>query len=200
MGRRFIVSSGLAALTLLVAIGSQPAMAQSEGAYEDAQGDLEKRRSIAAEIIDLGVPMDQREQLFFRTSDQMTSQMREAALKNLDANDTRAIEIIDDWLDDWVAQGKVVLKSHIPQIMTGWKNAYADIYSVDELTDIRDFVATPSGARFFQRQQEIMANPHFASANQAYMNEVMANLPEAQKKLRADLTAYYSEKAQSAER
>ena len=189
--------AGLACVSVLLAFGSQSAVAQSADAQQVAQGDLEQRRAIAAEIVDLGIPVDQREELFFSTIDQMTGQMRDAALQNVDASDTGAVAILDAWIAEWTADGKTVLRSHIPNIMDGWKMAYADMYSVKELSDIRDFVATPTGAKFFIRQQELLSNPHFAKANQDYMNEVMAELPAAQRTLMSRLAEYFGKKANS---
>lgn len=194
---RFQASAGLACAVLLSAIGSQPVQAQTAEAEQVTTDDLELRRAIAGEIVDLGIPNSKREALFYSTVDQMTKQMREAAMKNVDASDKGAVAVLDNWFDDWIAQGKVILQAHIPHIMDGWKNAYADIYSVEELTGIRDFVTTPTGAKFFLRQQDILSNPHFAKANQDYMNEIMGKLPAAQRKLMTDLVEYFEKKADS---
>ena len=159
----------------------------------------EPRLALAREIIELGLPPASREQMFFKTMDQLAGQMRASALQNMQTQDDGAIAILDSWLDQWMADSKAILRSHIPALMEGWAAAYATLFTEQELVDIRAFVASPSGAKFMARQSDILATPEFAAANQQYMNAVMKRLPEAQQQLMQELTAYLSEKQAAAE-
>lgn len=191
---RFLAGAGIACAAYVM-VGATPVLAQVSGNAETQVSSA--RQALASEIVDLGVPASEREDIFFKTMDQMTVQMREAALQNVDTNDKEVIAILDRWIADWVVQSKATLRGHIPAIMDGWKAAYAEMYTEQELTDIRAFVATPSGAKFFARMQDVMLNPQFAKANQAYMNEIMAKLPGAQAQLMQQLQAHFEKKAKS---
>lgn len=177
---------------------SAPAWAQAAPTAAASEVSLQTRLALARDIIDLGMPPATREATFFKVVEQMTAQMREASLQTIKVDDPKALAILDRWLDRWVADSKPTLRSHIPALMEGWAAAYADIYTERELADIKAFVATPSGAVFFQRMQDVIGNQKFAVANQAYMNDVMARLPEAQAELMADLQAHL-EKTQPTE-
>ena len=132
--------------------------------------------------------------MFFATVDQMTMQMRESVLANIEEQDPGAIAILDEWLAEYIADGKTILRSHIPNLMNAWALSYAAIFTKEELEDILAFVSTPSGQKFFERSAAVMAEPNFAAANQAYMNEVNANLPEAQADLTERLMQYFRNK------
>lgn len=191
------VSSALLGLAALQLAGPAFAQVENEEAVEaeaSADESAEVRLALAHEIIDIGMPAEMREQMFFATVDQMTSQMRSAAMKNMDASDPGLVAILDRWLDDWIANGKDILRGHIPSLMNGWAAAYADIFTEAELRDLLDFVQTPTGAKFFRRMPDIMSNPHFAKANQDYIDEIMADLSLAQIELSSELIEYLAEK------
>jgi len=154
---------------------------------------------LAREVVNLGFPEEARESVFFAAMDQTVLQMREASLKayGLEGEDPGALAVLDGWIDDYISDSKAVLRSHIPSIMEGMTLSYAAMFTVTELRDIRDFVATPSGQRFFELSSAVMAEPNFAEANQAYMNEVQGSLPAAVEDLRARLGQYFREKAAS---
>jgi hypothetical protein len=186
MGRNNLASLALALIAMPAAIAPVAAQAAQQGAEPAAN-----RLALAREVIDLGVPKATREAMFGKVMDQMMGQMREAALQNVKVQDPKAVAILDAWLAKWAADSKLQLRAHIPALMDGWAAAYADIYTEQELTDIRAFVATPSGATFMQKQQDVIGNPKFAAANQAYMSEVMSRLPAAQAELMATLKAHF---------
>jgi Uncharacterized protein conserved in bacteria (DUF2059) len=154
---------------------------------------------LAREVVNLGFPEETREAVFFAAVDQTVLQMREASLKayGLEGEDPGALAVLDGWIDEYITDSKAVLQSHIPSIMEGMTLSYAAMFTTTELRDIRDFVATPSGQRFFELSSAVMAQPNFAAANQAYMNEVQSQLPAAVQDLRGRLQEYFSEKAAS---
>lgn len=146
--------------------------------------------TIAQEILALGIPEQTREAVFFATMDQMMAQMKDAALQARGLEDPEVIAIMDKHLAQFRLDAQAVLRSHLPAIMDGWAKAYANMFTLQELADIRTFVRTPSGQRYFQLGPAVMAEPHFAQANQAYMNEVMQLTPSMQEALKADLLEY----------
>lgn len=155
--------------------------------------------ALAREIIAAGFPEEKREGLFFASMDQMMIQTREATLRTYALEDDGAIAVLDEWIGDYVADSKEVLRSHIPALMEGMAASYANMFTRDELDDILAFVATPSGQRFFELSPAILAEPNFAAANQAYMNEVQQGMPAAMQDLVSRLQKYLSEQQATAE-
>lgn len=164
------------------------AMAQSDPVLEDQIATADRSidptaLSLASKIVDLGYPEDTREALFFATMDQTVEQMRSAIRPTLPFDDPVAISILNEWIVEYTAESKAVLRKHIPAIMTGMTEAYATIFTVEELTDILAFVETPSGQRYFELSPAVIGSKSFADANQKYMDESMAMLGPAQREL-----------------
>ncbi|MEL6876720.1 MAG: DUF2059 domain-containing protein [Pseudomonadota bacterium] len=151
--------------------------------------------SLASQIVDRGYPEERREALFFATMDQTVEQMRIAIRPNLPQDDPGAIAILDEWIIEYIGESKQVLRKHIPSIMAGMTQAYANLFTVDELTDILAFVDTRSGQKFFELSPAILGEPSFAQANQRYMDESMAMLGPAQEVLMGRLQEYLVDKA-----
>ena len=127
--------------------------------------------------------------------DQMTVQLRQAMAGQMPAN-PGAETILDRWLADWMVESKAIMRQHIPALMDGLAQGYANIFTAQELSDILAFVSTPSGQRYIVGATAVIADPAFANANQAYMNEVLARLPAAQEDLRIELEAYFAQQQQ----
>lgn len=155
--------------------------------------------ALASQIVDLGYPEDNREELFFAAMDQTVSQMRLAVAPSLPSDDAGAIAILDEWIVEYTGESKEVLRKHIPAIMNGMTQAYAKIFTVEELTDILAFVETPSGKKFFELSPAVLGEPSFANANQKYMDETMSMLRPAQEVLMSRLQQYLADKAESDE-
>lgn len=192
MGRT-IIAAGLA-LAVVPAAMPAPLLAQAQVASPASDAGAQIRLALAREIVEISMPPATREATFIKIAEQMSGQMRDAMLRNIEVDDKQAVAILDRWIARWLEDSKPTLRHHIPALMEGWAAAYADIYSERELTDIKAFVATPSGAAFLQKMQDAIANPQFAAANQAYMNDVMARLPEAQAELVAELKAHLAKR------
>ena len=176
-----------------------PALAGDTGAELDppviSDQDFDQRAFLLAEaIVEKGYPEDQREALFFGTMDQTVEQMRSALGPSLPEDDAGAIDIFDQWVAKYTEESKQVLRKHIPSIMAGMTEAYAKIFSVEELSDILAFVETPSGQKFFELSPAVMGDPSFADANQRYLDESMELLSPAQQELLSDLRAYMMNK------
>lgn len=175
-----------------------PAFAQETAPIEEGAETISPERlALAQQIVDRGFPEETRETAFFGTMDQMVGQMREASLAAGGLDDEGAVAILDEWITDYVANSKTVLRGHIPRLMDGLARAYANTFTQDELNDILAFVSTSSGQRFFELSPALIAEPNFAAANQAYMDEVMGQLPKAQGELRDRLMEYFQNKAAS---
>ena len=192
---RFLAAFVPAALLALAAV---PTTALAQNNDEAVAAELDPAKvALAREIVDLGFPEETREAVFFAAVDQAVIQMREASLKayGLEEEDPAALAILDSWIADYIADSKIVLRSHIPSLIDGMTLSYAAMFTTTELRDIRDFVSTPCGQRFFELSSAVMAEPNFAAANQAYMNEVQGQLPAAMTDLIGRLQQYFGEKA-----
>lgn len=192
MRSRFLAAAGAALTLTLVAPVAQ---AQEASDAVDAAPIDPAKVEIARQIVDIGFPEESREAMFFGTMDQMTTQMREASLASVGVDDAGAIAILDEWIAEYIGDAKTILRSHIPSLMDGLARAYANTFTEQELIDVLAFVSTPSGQRFFELSPAIIAEPNFALANQAYMDEIMAGMPEAQGRLRDRLIEYLQTKA-----
>jgi len=151
---------------------------------------------IAGRIVELGYPPELREELFFATMDQTVMQMRSAIAPSLPADQPGAVRILDEWIEEYVAESKELLRSHIPSIMDGMTHAYATIFTREELGDILAFVETPSGRRYFEMSPAIVAHPRFAEANQRYMDESMERLGPARDELLGRLQQHLSDQSE----
>ncbi|MEI5579229.1 DUF2059 domain-containing protein, partial [Streptomyces brasiliscabiei] len=89
-------------------------------------------------------PLADREQTFFGAIDALLVQMRTVQLAQIQ-NEPGAATIINRKLDGFIAQGKVVLRAHIPALMDAMARAYAREFTRDELVDLRAFARTPAG-------------------------------------------------------
>ena len=156
----------------------------------------EENLAIAREIVDLGFPIETREAVFFATMDQLVAQIRQSSLQAYDLESEEnagIIVILDEWIVEYVDETKVVLRSHIPSLMEGLAASYAVMFTRQELQDIRTFVSSPSGQRYFELGSAVIGEAHFANANQQYMNEVQAQMPAAIAELRIRLEAFVAE-------
>lgn len=176
-----------AVLSFSMAAPALPVAAQDMASGQIAEVDPD-RLAVATQIIDIGIPDSGREAMFFATIDQMIAQMNVATASLI--SDPGANAIIKKNQDEMIVDMKATLRKHIPNLMDAWAKSYASIFTLEELNDILDFVSTPSGQRFFTLSPALMAEPNFANANQAYMNEIMIKLPDMQLKLQRELKEY----------
>ncbi len=193
-----MLKTSLLAAALGTALFASPALAQEaepqNGEAQASEAPSPAKLALAQEIVAKGFPEDMREEMFFASVDQMTKQMRAATLKSMPVEDPGVTEILDGWLADYIAQSKEVLRGYIPRMMDGLARSYATMFTERELSDIVAFVSTPSGQRFMVLSSAVMAEPNFAEANQAYIDEIQAGLPAATQDLQGRLVDYMTKK------
>lgn len=73
------------------------------------------------------------------------------------------------------------IKDTMPELMIAYANAYARIFTAEDLDQIATFLATPSGTKYAQRSAEILSDPDFA----AWQRNVSAR---SQGRLQAEIT------------
>ena len=190
---RSLIHPAAAALALIAgSVISSPLGAQTMPS--ETQPIATDKLALAREIVDLGIPEVTREEMFFSAMESMTAQMINGMQRNLKDSDPEAEAIMNAWLAEWVETAKNIVVGHIPALMDAQAKGYAELFSLEELQDIRTFVATDSGQRFLQLSPSVIATPAFAEANQAYIQEIGAAFPAAQAELVARLKAYAESK------
>ncbi|MFL0356712.1 DUF2059 domain-containing protein [Erythrobacter sp. GH1-10] len=188
-------STTLAALATLAWSAPIPALANADASPQEATAiamsepveqaaDIDPAMmQLAAQIVDAGYPEETREALFFASMDQTIAQMRTSLGPYLPSDDPEAVKILDDWIEKYTEESKSILRKHIPSIMDGMAEAYAELFTEEELRDILAFVETPSGKQFFDLMPQVIGSASFAEANQAYIDESMEVMVPAQREL-----------------
>ncbi|MFB0611350.1 DUF2059 domain-containing protein [Aurantiacibacter poecillastricola] len=159
------------AATMLAVTGPVPALAQDStqpAAVSQASLDL------AQEILATAYPQEVREPMFLAVADQMEQQVMTSVMQQLGDIPTGARKVINDWQTSVSGEQRDILRRHIPALMEAWAVSYASVFSEAELRDILAFVQTDTGSTFMLKSNDIISDPAFASANQAYLDETMA--------------------------
>ena len=164
----------LLAMTMPVAVQAQAA------AGSESNANL--RQQLAREIVENGFPQDTRMDLFGGVMQQLINQMNVAQPQLQD--DPEAMEVVHRFQQRAIDLGMATLADHMDSLMEGLALAYADIYTYAELKAFHAFITSPEGHGFLAKSSAAAGHPAFAAANQVYMNEYMAKLPELQAELR----------------
>ncbi len=154
-------------------------------AQQVADEAVEQRHQLAREIVERGFPQESRMELFGGVMQQLISQLNVAQPQL--AEDAEIQSLVQRFQQRAIDIGMDTLASHMGPIMDGLALAYADIYSLDELQAFHAFVSSPQGYGFLAKSSATTAHPAFAAANQSYINEYMAKVPQLQGELREEL-------------
>jgi hypothetical protein len=187
------------ALGCLVLSGTSGALIASEpltlAAPRGPQVDAEAL-ALAREIVANGFPQEKRLQMM---SGAMNAMMSQAMAAQDSGNRSPEVQvIIDRHLSKIRDAILVVAEQHIPELFDSFAYGYAREFSVEELRSIRDFSATPAGQRFIMRGSAILSDPDVAAANQSYMKEALALIPQFKETLTKELEAYFKKHPQAA--
>lgn len=164
---KFVIVLAVAAMSLAV-----PALAQAQKSPAATTSAVELQ--LAREIIDTGYPQDVREPMFMAVSEQMEQQVMASVMQQMGDAPAGARKVIRDWQAEVTEEQRQILRRHIPALMQAWAASYASIFSEAELRDILAFVQTDTGRTFMMKSTDVIGDPAFASANQAYLDETMA--------------------------
>ncbi|WP_239805956.1 DUF2059 domain-containing protein [Croceicoccus hydrothermalis] len=159
-----------------------------------AHADEQSALALARQIVADAYPEEERAAMFGGAADAAVAQMMSAVGADVPPG-VRAI--VEEETNRFLADSKDVLARHIPALMDSYAIAYRDEFTEAELRDIADFVKTPTGSTFLTRSVKMIGNPAFAAANQAYMAEIMAMMPELRQRVETRVVAYL--KTQDAE-
>ena len=157
-------------------------------AQDEVSISVSERQALAQQILDIAYPEETREPMFAAVTDQLEAQIMAATESQIKDGGARAV--VQRFQRDISREQRDILNAHIPRLMDAWARSYAEIFSTEELRDILTFVETDTGRTFMLRSVEVMSEPHFAAANQAFMNEAMSAAQRRMPELIAELTAY----------
>lgn len=175
------IACALAVPLLLLSI---PATVSAQAVAADA---TEQRQQLAREIIANGFPEEARMDIFGGTVQRLVSQLNDAQ-PGL-PQDPAVQEIALRYQQRAVSIGLATLEGHMDDLMEGLAISYSEIYSLDELQAFHAFIMSPQGHGFLAKSSKATGHPAFSAANQAFMNEYMAQLPDLLKEMREELTA-----------
>lgn len=181
------------ALALAALLHSPAASAQADPVSAVAASDVDPvRLAIASEIVAIAFPEDKREAIFGSAMDATLEQMRATMFSSL-KNDPEAEKIVNRKVDSFVAGSKVILRSHMQDLLDALAKAYTREFSEAELSDMRAFARTDTVRHFFQRSSAVMSDPSFKAANEAYMRDLMPSVTRMQTELVDELSNYFRE-------
>lgn len=183
MGWNRLIVAGALALAL-------PSLAAAQDSAPPA-GEMQ----LAREIVDQGFPEESRMAMFTGVATDLIAQIRQSIPGAKD--DPEMMAAIDAHAERTIGVMKDVLGDHLDPLMDSLVLAYAETFSREELEGLHGFITSPAGHGFLARSAEMTSHPAFAGANQAYMADFMAHLPNLQEQLRADVTAIMEKRGQA---
>ena len=187
------VWSTAAVLAALAAAPLAPSTAYAQATAAVAAPLPPEKVALGEEIVRLGYPEAGRDAMFGGMVDTLTAQINQANEAQLAGAPSEIRAFVLERQADMIVELKQIMARHIPTIMDGMANAYADAFTVGELTEIRDFVVTPAGQAFLQRSAGLMSNPHYLAVTQPYMDEVMSEAQDWQRQIVAELQERFGE-------
>ncbi len=177
---------------------SQPALAPSPSAPPAPAADATeldpKAVALAQEILDIGMPPESRPAMFAGIMDSLRSQIRDSMSKITGTGDAEADAIIGRGIDRMYTEMTAQMNKHLPDFYRAMARAYARQFSFEDLTQIRAFVGTPTGQRFFSRSASVMRDPDVIEANRRSMVDIMGLAPQMQKQMIEELAAHIAKK------
>lgn len=182
----------LGTIALLAMSAATPALAAQDTPPVPIVAQDQRSPAVATDIIELSFPPAARRAMFAGTVETFMAQARRASTEASGEHFSPAVEaIIDRHLAR--ARGEIdrVLTQASPALFAAMARAYARRFTYDELVQIRAFVATPTGAKFVQSGNDILADPDVARANTAYMSAALAALRPLEAQLMAELRAHF---------
>jgi hypothetical protein len=155
----------IAALLLAQALPPAAPATASPAIVQPEQARFAKAR----EVIELIIPPAQREAMFAQVVEGFMANMIGGMLQGNE--DLRAAFDEEPRLKPVFAsfverQRKLAmddLRTTMPELTTAYVNAYARMFSVDELEAMRQFFATPTGAKYVRLSPGLVSDPDFAA-------------------------------------
>ena len=184
----------LATIGIVLVVGSDlPCAAQSAPASAAAPAAAEPNPAnlaIAREIVTLIMPPENAQAMMDQMSDALYAQMREALSRSAgNLPDPSAQPLWDRYLERVRAATRDLDNEYLTIVNEVVAKAYARIFTLDDLVQIRTFASTPAGRRYFRQSMDIFNDPDVAEANRTYMERafpiIQRAMLEAQREIEA---------------
>ena len=151
--------------------------------------------AIAHQILDIGIPVEKRSQMFSSLLDSLNAQVIKST-ENLGLTKDKDFQaLLTRTQQRMWDQMKPVMSAALPDIFESMARAYAREFSIDDLSALLAFVKTPAGQHFFERAPLILKDPDVQAANQRAMTQFMGKLPEIMRQNKQDIEEYVAKKA-----
>ncbi len=157
------------------ALLASPVISASAQEAEEEQADTlpalnPESVAIANEILLLAYPVETRSAMFNSISETMFEQVKDSMSLLPDNPEVQAA--LDAFGRRILDKSKPIMDRHIPTLMEGWANAYADMFTTEELSELLAFVKTETGQKFFQLSVDVLKSPYYTEPMQAYFVEI----------------------------
>ncbi len=181
----------LAAIGLLLAAGIAPPSAAQDAAPAPSPAVAEPapaHLAIAREIVDLSMPPANRRAMMEQMSDTMFAQMRDGLLRSTEAQSDPATQrVFDRYLERYRILSNEFSNDSMPGMVEAVARAYARQFSLDDLRQIRAFISSPAGMRYFRQAPQLLSDPDVAEANRAYLARLFTALQPMMAELRREV-------------
>ena len=183
---RLLPLSLLLCAPLAAPASTAPAMQQA--------ADMDARMEKARTIVERTMPAEQRDQMFGQVIDSMMTNMIAGMMqgdadlaKSLESN-TEAAKLLANFVERQKKLALEDLKETGPEMVEAIASAYAKRFSLAELAEVEAFVATPTGARFFQTGTQIFSDPAIAEWQRKLFAKAQAREAAELRRLMEELT------------
>lgn len=150
--------------------------------------------ALARDIVAVVLPPDQRDKMMSAVLNAMTNNILAGTLQGLGIDDKIASEpavrlIFQAFVERQKKLGMDDIHAALPGLVEAYARAYARMFSIDDLREIRTFVQTPAGTRFMQRAAGMLSDPDVAEWQRKLAAQGAARQAGELQRLKADLEA-----------
>lgn len=187
-------------LALGAAAAAFPAAAQTSPAQQEAAPAVDPARlAVARRLIDQVSPPDRRD----ATLDQIMRPMMANIRRSLGESPefARLFEEqpslraqFDKFIDDELEHSISVARDAMPAMYDAMAQAYARRFTIDQLTDMERFFATPTGRAYAEQTPMILSDPAVQAAQRDAMRRAFDGLQDRVKTMAAQMQASLKKK------
>ena len=150
--------------------------------------------ALARDIVAVVLPPDQRDRMMGAMLNAMTNNIMSGTLQGLGIDDKIASEpALRSIFSAFVERQKKLaiddIHDALPGLVEAYAHAYARMFSIEDLREIKVFVQTPAGTRFMQRAPGMLSDPDVADWQRKLAAQGAARQQGELRRLKAELEA-----------
>lgn len=176
-----------------LALGAGLALSASFGSTAHAQDAYippEEELAEAMAIMEVMFPAETREDAMLEAAVTMGNQVAASLMTGPIFEEPGLRAIMDEFLAGLDDLMRPAISKHLPAMMKATAIAYTREFTLEELQNIREFAATPTGQRYFSSVQRTLADPVVAEVNQKFFSDVNALQQQQVEELQTEIIAY----------